>query len=225
MAGLNGDLKVKNIPADVSMSFSDLMDSFNFGGQVHMEARKGKWGLFLDATYMNLGADIDGARRSAAPGGVVQVEDLDANIDMEQWLVEFGGTDQSARIPMGQNKDKSMLLHLIGGGRYWYLSSDIDVGLVVEGNNNIAARSFSGRGSKQWVDPFIGLRTAFQLTKDLMMLFRGDIGGFSVGSKFSCNVSGYFVYSMWEKVSLVADTELYTWIMKMVVAATSLSGI
>jgi hypothetical protein len=46
MAGLNGDVTIKGIPADISMSFSDIMSDFKFGGQMHMEARKGKWGAF-----------------------------------------------------------------------------------------------------------------------------------------------------------------------------------
>jgi hypothetical protein len=37
-----------------------------------------------------------------------------------------------------------------------------------------------------------------------MMVFRGDIGGFSVGSKFSWNASGYLGYSVSQMMSLWA---------------------
>ena len=96
------------------------------------------------------------------------------------------------------------MLDLLVGGRYWYLYTDIDVGLVLEDNANSVSRYFSGSGSKQWVDPFIGLRAGFQLTKDFMVAFRGDVGGFKVGSKFSWNASGYFGYKVLEMVSLLA---------------------
>jgi hypothetical protein len=123
---------------------------------------------------------------------------------MEQWAVDFGGFYELAKTPVGQDKDKMMYLDLLVGGRYWYLSGDIDVGLVLDTNGNQVARSISQSGSRQWVDPFVGLRTRFQLTKDLMMVFRGDVGGFSIGSKFAWNVSGYLGYSVSEMVSLWA---------------------
>ena len=98
MAGLNGDVTVKGIPANISMSFGDVMNDFKFGGQVHMEARKEKWGLFLDATYMSLGTDIDGARYRTGPDGIVHVEKyLDASINMDEWLVEFGGSGRACQ--------------------------------------------------------------------------------------------------------------------------------
>lgn len=205
MAGLRGDLTVKGVPADIGMSFSDIMSDFNFGGQLHVEARKRKWGIFLDATYMDLGTDVDGARYTTGPGGVLQVEKyLDAGIRMREWLVEFGGAYRFAQVPLEGNKDRMMLFDLIGGGRYWYLYSDIDVGIVLQDNGSVVSRYISGSGSKQWIDPFIGLRTGFQLSKNFMIVLRGDVGGFSVGSKFSWNASGYFMYSPSETVSLLA---------------------
>lgn len=205
MAGLSGDVTVKGNQANISMSFGDIWDNLKFGAQLHMEAKKDKWGLFLDTTYMNLDTSIDGARYRTGPDGRLQVEKyLDADISFDEWLIEFGGTYQLAKIPLGQDKGGMMYLDLLGGGRYWYLSTDIDVGLIVEDNGNVVSRSISPSGSKQWIDPFIGLRTRFQLTKNLMMAFRGDVGGFSVGSKFTWNASGYIGYSLSEMVSLWA---------------------
>ena len=96
---------------------------------------------------------------------------------MEQWAAEFGGFYELTKIPVGQDKDKMMYLDLLVGGRYWYLSADIDVGLVLDADRNQIARNISQSGSKDWIDPFIGLRTRFQLTKDLMMVFGGTLEG------------------------------------------------
>lgn len=205
MAGLNGDVTARGIPGNVSMSFGDVWSDLKFGAQVHMEARKEKWGLFLDATYMSLGTDVNGTRKFTGPDGIAHVQTyLDASLNMDEWLVELGGTYRLANIPLGEKKDKMMYLDIIAGGRYWYLETDVNVGLTLEDSVNSVSRYISASGSKQWIDPFIGLRTGFQLTKDLMMVFRGDIGGFSVGSKFSWNASGYFVYSVSQMVGLVA---------------------
>jgi hypothetical protein len=117
------------------MSFGDIWDNLKIGSQTHVEARKGKWGNFLDATYMKLSTDIEGSRRRVGPGGVVEFETfLNAEMNMEEWLIEFGGAYEIARTPMGQDKDRMMFLDLLVGGRYWYLSTDVDVDLVREGN-------------------------------------------------------------------------------------------
>lgn len=205
MAGLKGDVTLKGNDAKVDMSFGDIWDGLKFGAQTHFEAKKGKWGIFLDATYMKLSTDIEGSRRRVGPGGVIEVDTLlDAEMSMEEWLIEFGGAYQIAKTPIVQDKNGMMYLDLLVGGRYWYLSTDVDVDLIREGNVNVVARSFSADGSKQWIDPFIGLRTRIQLTKNLMLVLRGDVGGFSVGSKFSWNASGYLGYSVSEMISLWA---------------------
>ena len=77
-----------------------------------------------------------------------------------------------------------MYLDLLAGGRYWYLNGDIDVGAALTTNRNLITRNISQSGSKEWIDPFVGLRTRIQLSKNLMLVLRGDIGGFSVGSQF-----------------------------------------
>lgn len=205
MAALKGSVTIKGIEAKVDMSFSDILSDLELAGMMHMEAKKGKWGFFLDPTYMKLKTSGEGTRSFRGPLGQQTVDAfVDADISMEQWAVDFGGFYEFAKIPVGQDKDKMMYLDILAGGRYWYLSGDIDVGLVLDANGNQVARSISQNGSRQWIDPFVGLRTRFQLTKDLMMVFRGDVGGFSIGSKFAWNVSGYLGYSVSEMVSLWA---------------------
>lgn len=205
MAGLKGDATIKGIDASVDMSFSDIWDDLKFGGMTHIEAKKDRWGLFLDATYMKLETSVEGTRSSTGPLGRRTVEVLaDADLSMEQLAIEFGGSYELAKTPVGQDKGGMMYLDLLLGARYWYLSGDIDMGLVLDTNMNETARNISQSGSKEWIDPFVGLRTRIQLTKDLMLVLRGDIGGFDVGSRFTWNVSGYLGYSVSEMVSLWA---------------------
>ena len=205
MAALKGSLTIKGIEAKIDMSFSDILSDLELAGMMHMEAKKGRWGFFLDPTYMKLKTSGEGTKSLSGPLGQRTVGILvDTDISMEQWAADFGGFYELIKIPVGQDKDKMMYLDLLVGGRYWYLSGDIDVGLVRDTNGNQVARSISENGSRQWIDPFIGFRTRFQLTKDLLMVFRGDVGGFSVGSKFGWNVSGYLGYSVSEMVSLWA---------------------
>jgi hypothetical protein len=75
---------------------------------------------------MNLGTDVDGSRRFTGPDGIAHIQTyLDASVDMEEWLVELGGAYQLAKVPIGQNQRGTMMLDLLVGGRYWYLSATL----------------------------------------------------------------------------------------------------
>jgi len=66
MAGINGDARVRGIPAPVKADFSDVWDSLELGGMIHLEASKKNWTLLFDGAYLGLGdargpldADLD----------------------------------------------------------------------------------------------------------------------------------------------------------------------
>lgn len=48
-------VKGRSISADVD--FDDLFSNLDFGGMVHFEAWKGKWGLIIEEIYIDLGVD------------------------------------------------------------------------------------------------------------------------------------------------------------------------
>jgi opacity protein-like surface antigen len=66
---------------------------------------------------------------------------------------------------------------VLGGARY----NSIDLDLTVRS----AAGSANGRGSKDWIDPYIGFSANFPLGDKWSLILRGDIGGFDVGSKLA----------------------------------------
>lgn len=163
-SGIDGDIAVRGTPASVDASFSDLAENLDFAFQFHFEGRKNEWGYFVDSTYINLSAD------GQTPDGTP------ADIDFTQWLVEFGGIYKL--WSQCRNPDAKMSsLDLLFGGRYWNLSSDLNI---------------SGAGTvsedQDWIDPFVG----FSYTTDLSRLWgiygRFDVGGFDVGSDFTWNL-------------------------------------
>ncbi len=87
-------------------------------------------------------------------------------------------------------------LGVLGGGRYWYMKTKLDLEVPLAG--------FAGKveKSKDWIDPFIGLRLSADLTKRFSLGLRGDLGGFGVGSEFSWNAVGVLGYSVSRVVSL-----------------------
>jgi hypothetical protein len=70
-AGMSGDITVKGIPADVDVSFGDVLQDLKFGAMGAVRVSHDRWSLLADVIYLNLGA-------SKGP--------VDA--DADQWMVE-----------------------------------------------------------------------------------------------------------------------------------------
>jgi hypothetical protein len=66
MAGMGGDVTVKGREAQTSTNFSDIWDNLDFGAQMHVEAKKGKWGIFFDGTYLDLSVSGEACTRLAS---------------------------------------------------------------------------------------------------------------------------------------------------------------
>ena len=180
MAGIEGDVGVKGISTHVNIPFRDILKDLDFGGEVHVEAWKDRWGIFLDATYLKLSVDDEGISQTLGPVSV--------DVDMGEWLVEFGGLYRLGRWSLGKDERRALSLEALGGGRYWDLSVDVDA--VVP----LAGLGLDVDKSKSWIDPFIGARLRADLTEKLSLAVRGDIGGFGVGSQFTWNASAIFGY-------------------------------
>jgi hypothetical protein len=179
MTGMNGDVKVRGAEAEIDVGFDDIWDALDFAGQVHIEAQKGRWGLLLDPTYMALSADKE-----------LNVADAEMEIDI--WIVEFGGFYRIMDSP--GFKGRPMSLDVLAGGRYWDMETQLDIGAL------------SGDAHSNWVDPFIGLRWVTQLTDRLLLHVRGDIGGLAVyddASEFTWNVYAGLGFKLSEKMTLV----------------------
>ena len=188
MASLSGDVTVNGIPAHVNVPFSETLKALDFGGQVHVEAWKDRWGLFLDATYMKLS--------TSGPGILPQQGPASADIGLQEWLVEFGGLYRLATWPLGKDEKSSLSLDALLGGRYWNMLATLNLSIPLTGT----FVDISGR--KDWIDPFVGVRMRLKLNEKFNLSLRGDVGGFDVGSKFTYNAIGLVGYDISRVVSL-----------------------
>jgi hypothetical protein len=153
-----------------------MVDHLDFMGEVHVEARKDKWGIFFDGSYIDLsitGTVINHPYPSLGP--------LEGKLDLTEWIIELGGLYQVAQWRL--EKGRAVHLDVLGGGRYWELEGDLTL------SSPGAGSSFSLSGSEDWIDPFVGLRLGVDLGKNFLVGVRGDIGGFGVGSDVSWNAS------------------------------------
>ena len=68
---IDGTMNIRDrVGGDFEVDFKDAFDNLEAGFTVHFEARKGRWSLLADASYLNLAGSLD----IATPGGSAEVE-------------------------------------------------------------------------------------------------------------------------------------------------------
>lgn len=165
MAGLKGKVGIGDLTASgIEVSFSDILDMFEFGLMGAFEARKGKWGLLADAMYLKVS---DSAVRQATvgpglglgPGPVT----LTANVNFElvNQMYQFAGTYRLA--------EGSTAWDAVGGVRYNYLRLEIQLVGTATGTHTRSR-------TEDWWDAFAGLRVKHALAPRWTVVGYADIG-------------------------------------------------
>jgi hypothetical protein len=178
-AGFDGTVEVRGYEADVSKGFGDVVDNLDFAAMVNLRAKKERFGLYTDVTFLSLSD-------TTSVSGVAGVTLLEATTSIDQWMVEFGGSWEAARWANGAASGGSVDLY--AGGRYWNLDPEISVGSPVLGGGRSVSKTLG------WVDPVVGARVAADVTPKLQLLGSADVGGFDLGSgtsKFTWSASAF----------------------------------
>jgi hypothetical protein len=177
---IDGDVTVRGQESSVDVGFSGIFDALDFGAQLHFEARRNRFGLLGDLTYLKLSADEDFTRSRAA---------LSADLEIQQWIIEFGGFYRVGEWSAGRETPRKLAFDVLAGGRYWNLDIDLDLSLAVLNQT----RSTRLGADENWVDPFLGARFTANITKNLLFNFRGDIGGFGISG---CSDFSYYIIAL-----------------------------
>ncbi len=157
MASINGDAAVAvEGRSEVDLNFGDILTKLQVAFMMRGEVYKSNGGVMADYVYMKLGDDLD------AP------EDVVADIELTQGIFELFAS-RRIRHDWGW-------IDVYGGIRHW----DIRTALNLQGLQ-VTRVSFK----ENWVDPVVGGRAILQFSDRFSSIFRGDIGGFGVGSDFS----------------------------------------
>jgi hypothetical protein len=121
----------------------------------------------------------------------VQVGPAEAELEITNWLTEFGGLYEFARMPLGEGGERTLILDAFAGGRYNHLKNEIIV-------PNIA----TVEDSSGTLDPFAGVRLNADLHRKVPLVLRGDIGGFGIGSEFAWQFLGILGYRFTPSMTL-----------------------
>jgi hypothetical protein len=169
-----GDMTINGQTVDMSgTNVFDLLDAgeLNFPPLVnYFEARKGRWGGYLDTTLIGLNFAASDIALGPGPIGVTAAVDL----DFTYALVNAGLIYTAAEWAQ---QNGTVAFDLMGGVRYTYY--DIDLGVMI----GPVAGSFAD--TLDWWDVTLGARLRGQTNNGWNWALRGDIAGADLESSFS----------------------------------------
>jgi hypothetical protein len=157
---MKGDIAVAALPeVEVDADEADILGNLKFGGMFYLEATNDNWAISSDFIYMKLNQGLK--TTNLIKTGSVTMEELAWEVDGLKHIAPW--------------------LEVGLGGRLVSLSTEIDAtGALNEVHN--------GSASKTWYDPVVVVRTQGAIKEKWLLQFRGDVGGFGVGSDFSWQI-------------------------------------
>ena len=162
LIGSEGDMSL-NDSGELDPVFSDSMDPLNVTGGITFEAKKGRWGINLDAFYANFSKDA----YVMANYPEIDLQNT-VNGDFKQTFIALGGSFSFA-------KTKNFTLDVLFGARYYSVNSKITGGSLVNALYD---------DEINFVDPYVG--AAFKNHWNKFSLGGSiDFGGFGTGSELS----------------------------------------
>ena len=172
---VKGDVGVGRTEAHVDASFSDILDDLNIAVMLTLELRKGRFGLLSDTIYANLedsAATLHDRVKIKATANML-IQNLAGTYRLGTWqLADFA-----------QAGPLSVTVDPYAGIRYTYLDTELKGRLDLPDLGVDARRTTEA--DKHWVDPIVGLRTAWTLGEQFSLILLGDVGGISTNSQYS----------------------------------------
>lgn len=167
---MKGDIGIGNsITVPVDATPGDIFSKLKFGGMLYLEANTKKWAITSDLIYMSLNQDIT-------------TGDL--------WHSGSAGVKQLIWEPAAFYRLASFL-EVGAGGRLNNLQASIDArrNVFPAGTEEVIENA-----SKTWFDPIFITRLTADIKDKWLFQFRGDIGGFGVGSDLTWQLQAYAGY-------------------------------
>ena len=128
-------------PADLDVSFSDIIDNMDLSLMGFFEARKGRFGLFSEIFYVGISTDAD------TPGRFYSGADYEQDL----WGVSFG-----ASYAVSQNDQH--VLDAVILARFWDLNNELKLNAGTLPDTKTSEH-------ERWQDALIGLKGKFRLNQ------------------------------------------------------------
>ena len=167
---MDGTAGIGTLPdADFRLGTRDIFSKLQSGFMLNVEAQNGTWGVSSDVLYMKLKQDVE-------PTKIIK----SGSATMSETAWELAGLH-------------TLLPWLEGGISLRLLSIQMNMEVVrnqVGGTTSTQSESITNT----WVDPVLAVRMRLPDTGNWLLQFRGDVGGFNIGSKLTWQLQAYGGY-------------------------------
>ncbi len=197
LSSFQGDTTALGKTSQIDVALDNVL-TLLFHGKIdftmdgRFEVSKGPWGFYADVEYVRL-----------SDSGEVQKDITIPIFDPPEFTIR-GKADVLTEYSMGEAalsydvyaspclvaNMPELILEVLGGARYQYIRTKVDLELV--GPERF--RTFDADKSKTWVDPFFGGRAVWRPGKDWITSLQTDFGGFTVSSDFTFHVRAESAY-------------------------------
>jgi hypothetical protein len=155
--------------APVDANTNDIFGKLKMGFMINLEASSDKWAIGSDLLYMNLSRDVESG---------ILINSGEISAKQLGWEI------------MGLRR-VTPWLELGLGGLLTSIKSGVDLNLnAIGGGTTSQSRSIT----KTWFDPMIIARIKSNNVKKFNYQFRGEIGGFGIGSDLAWQIQAYAGY-------------------------------
>ena len=177
---MSGDFGVRGIVSPLDVKFTDILERLDqIPIVLSAYVRYHRWEFFGDGQYLKLSDSV------TLPGLLFDRADIEIKSAFVEAFVGY-------RVI---NCEKGVL-SVFAGARYNYMSGDLQI--FDNGDPRFPALrqrlgipdSLRVSGSKEWVDPVIGIGGKVRVAKPVSIYAKGDIGGFGAASDFTWQMQG-----------------------------------
>jgi opacity protein-like surface antigen len=179
ITGLQGDFGVRGVVTEQDVKFTDILKRLDMIAVGSLYARYHRWEVFADGQYMKL------SDTAVLPGLLFDT----AHVSLKSAFAE-------AFVGYRLINCEKASLSIFAGARYNYMSGDLHIAKDSDPRFPRLREKFGiplslrVSGSKDWVDPVIGLNGKVHVWKPVSLYAKGDIGGFGAASDFTWQVQG-----------------------------------
>jgi len=148
---------------DIDIEFSDIIDNLDMTFMGVLGARKGKWSILTDILYLDVEADNQGTL--TVPIGPGFAVGTDASVGVKTWIV-------TPTVGYTVVETERARLDILGGARYLYLKSDINVNI----SGPLETRRERFIASDNVWDVIVGVKGRVNLSEKWYLPYYLDIG-------------------------------------------------
>jgi hypothetical protein len=167
---IKGTTGVGSLPdVELNADPGEIFSHFKIAAILYLEMAKDRWAISSDLIYMNLDQDVK-------TSNVIN----SGNVNFKQLSFELAGLHKL--LPW---------LEAGIGGRFNSLQTNVQLETKQVGGSTT---SQSKSKTQTWLDPIVIARINSPADKKFMYQFRGDLGGFGIGSDFTWQLQAYAGY-------------------------------